>query len=297
MKLHVPLLSAALLLGGAASASAAVLASETFNYADGSLVGQNGGTGWAAAWGTASNPTGSTTGTNNVIGGKLDLTPSPTAAAAIFRDFTNEFGTDGTTIWLTITMLRTGTKDAVGGAPNPPLTSTGPSFVRPLNFALFDKTSTTAQSERLSFGEGTRTSNDSDTFGLLIAGSATNAATVFTNTAIDTEHTALVRIDFGAGNADTAWVWMNPSFTTEPAVGTADATTTGNFTFDRVRPFAGNPNNQTINGVSTAVGGATGTIDNFIIGEFFSDVMPVPEPGSVSLALLALGSLLGRRRR
>ncbi len=293
MKIHFSLFS---LLACATQASAALTVFEGFNYADGNLNTLNGGVGFKNAWGAAVDPVGATgTGIQAVEAGRLRLAGNAAGGAQIFRDLTSEYGTNGTTVWVGLKMIRTGTKDPVGGAPNGALTSTGASFVRPLNFALFDVTSTTAQSERLSFGEGTRTAGDTDTFGLLVSGSATNAATVWSTAPVNADNLAVIRIDFGAGDVDTAWLWINPSLASEPLIGTAGATTTGNFTFDRVRPFAGNPNNQTINGVVTAVQGAEGFIDNFAVGTTFADV--VPEPGAASMSLLALAGLMARRRR
>ncbi len=275
---------------------ATLMVFEGFDYADGSLNTLNGGIGFSTAWGPAVNPNaGVGAGIQNVEAGRLRLVGNAAGGATIYRDLATEYGTDGTTIWIGLSMIRTGTKDPVGGAPNGALTSTGASYVRPLNFALFDVTSPTAQSERLSFGEGTRTSGDTDTFGLLVGGSATNAATVWSTAPVDVDNFAVVRIDFGAANADTAWLWINPSFGSEPATGSAAATTTGNFTFDRVRPFAGNPNNQTINGVVTATLGAEGYVDNFAVGTTFADV--IPEPATGMLAGLSLVGLIARRRR
>ena len=95
----------------------------------------------------------------------------------------------------------------------------------------------------------------------------------------------------------TPGLWVNPSLASEPIIGTAGATTTGNFTFDRIRPFAGNPNNQTINGVAgVPVQGAEGYFDNFAVGTTFADIL-VPEPGAASMSLLALAGLMARRRR
>jgi hypothetical protein len=275
---------------------ATLLVYEGFDYADGNLNTLNGGIGFSNAWGPAVNPAGGVgAGIQNVESGRLRLVGNAAGGATIYRDLATEYGADGTTVWIGLSMIRTGLKDPVGGAPNGGLTSTGASYVRPLNFALFDVTSTTAQSERLSFGEGTRTSGDTDTFGLLVGGSATNAATVWSNAPVDVDNFAVVRIDFGAANVDTAWLWINPAFGSEPATGSAAATTTGNFTFDRVRPFAGNPNNQTINGVVTATLGAEGYIDNFAVGTTFADV--IPEPATGMLAGLSLAGLMARRRR
>lgn len=284
-----------------ATAHGAVLVSEGFSYADGTLVGQNGGTGWGGAWGSLTSPTANATGTNIITSGVYfagDSTGASTTVSNIFRPLAVEYGTDLTSIWITLQMQRLGPQDTPGGAPDGTGTDVnggGTSWVRPQNWALFDVTSTTAQSERLSFGEGTRTSGDTDTFGALVGGSSTNAATVWTTTSVALLNTALIRIDFGAGNVDTATLWMNPA-PGDPTLQTPSATTTGNFTFDRVRPFAGNRNNQTLDGVATPTNAAYGSFDNFMIAESWNDIHPVPEPGSAVLAGLAGLALLRRRR-
>lgn len=296
------LLSACLLGSITSQGHAALLASETFDYADGTLAGQNGGTGWAGAWGSLTLPAANVSGTNNVVAGVLgsgDITGASTATSNIFRAFASEFGADGTTIWLTVQMQRSGPTDTPGGAPDGTGTNVNAgatSWVRPVNLALFDRTSDTAQSERLSFGEGTRTQLDTDTFGLLVGGSATNAATVWTTTPVSNLNTALVRIVYGAANADTATLWMNPAIG-DPALQTPSATTVGDFTFDRIRPFAGNRSNQTIEGVAVPTNAAFGTFDNFKIADTWQDIHPVPEPGVASLGLLGLAAMLRRRRR
>jgi MYXO-CTERM domain-containing protein len=294
-------ISTCALLATATLSNAALLVYEGFNYADGNLTGGNGGIGWNGAWGNVANPAGTASGSNVITSGVYfggDATGANTANSVIFRDLATEYGTDGTTIWISVQMQRLGLLDTPGGAPDgvaPDVNGGGTSWVRPQNWALFDVTSTTAQSERLSFGEGTRTANDTDTFGLLVGGSATNAATVWSAAPVANLNTALVRIQYGAGNVDTATLWMNPA-PGDPALLTPSASTTGNFTFDRVRPFAGNRSNQTIDGVSAARNAAYGSYDEFSIGGDWSDVHPVPEPGTLALAGLAGLALLRRRR-
>lgn len=299
MKLSTLLLPLGLSLSVASHA--AVLVSETFDYADGTLVGQNGGTGWGGAWGSVVNPAGGASGSNVLIGGVYhggDSTGASATTSQIYRNFSTEYGTDGTTIWISIDMQRLGPQDTPGGAPDglaPDVNSGATSWIRPQNWALFDVTSATAQSERLSFGEGTRATGDADAFGMLVGGSVTNAATVWSTAPIGLLNTALIRIAYGAGNVDAATLWMNPT-PGDPALQTPSASTTGNFTFDRVRPFAGGRNNQTVDGVSAPRNAAYGTYDDFYIAENWFDIHAVPEPGTAALAGLAGLALLRRRR-
>jgi len=94
-----------------------------------------------------------------------------------------------------------------------------------------------------------------------------------------------VRIDHGAGNADTAYMWINPSLSAEPDIATAQAQSLGNFTFNRIRPFAGNPNAASENI------GAEGYFDEIRIGETWADVTAAPVPEPSTFAMLALGAL------
>ena len=259
--------------------SGALLAYEGFDYAPGALTGQAGGTGFSTAWGTTpgsaviQSPGMSYDALANT-GGAL-FVDGAAGSVAIFRDFSFSRGAEGTTTWISMLHIRTG---ATGGAFGPGQTV---SYLRPVNLAFFE-----AGSERISLGEGTRNQlpeNDQDVFGVLVGGSAANAATRWTTTPIAQTNLAVMRIDHGVGDVDTAYLWMNPGLGAEPSIATADATTTGDFDFNRVRPFAGNPSAQSGNIA------AQGYLDEFRVGETFLDVTPVPEPST--WALLGLGLL------
>ena len=265
-------------------ASGALAAYEGFDYAAGtSLVGQNGGTGFAGAWGTtggaATIQSPGMTYDSLVTSGNGLFVDGSAGSVAIFRDLVSPRGADGTTTWISLTHVRTGPE---GGTASP---TGGPSYLRPVNLALFD-----AGTERFALGEGTRTTGDEDVWGIVARGSVSNPATVWTDDTIEVDSFALLRIDHGVGDVDTAYLWINPSLLLEPSTLTADATTTTNFTFNRIRPFAGNPS-----GVNPA---AQGLIDEIRIGDTFFDVAPVPEPSTY--ALLGMGALafaFGFRRR
>ena len=279
-------------------ANAALIAYEGFSYAPGSsLVGQSGGVGFQNAWWStgaiASNrvdyPGTSYAGTSS-HGGKLYAIGVGSGSLVAYRDLATTVGTDGTTAWLSVMAVRTGGKSSTNGVGG------GATYVRAMNMALFEAPtpgSTSSQSERLSPGEGTRdtaaTRPDTDCWQLLVGGSAANAATVTTTAPVDVLSLLLLRIDYGVGNADRAYMWVNPSLAAEPNIADAAATTTGNFTFNRLRPFAGNPNTSSQNIA------AEGYFDEIRIGTGWMDV--IPEPSALAILSLGLVGLCFRRSR
>jgi hypothetical protein len=259
--------------------AAGLVVYEGFDYPTGSaLAGQNGGTGFAGAWGSSAGlhqiqAPGLNYMGQPAVGGRLYLDATP-GQVGIFRDFSAARGADGTTTWMSLISQRTG---PTGGTFGP---NSSASYLRPLNFALFE-----AGTERLALGEGTRNSGislpDTDVWGLVVGGNVNNTATSWTTAPLANESLALVRIDHGVGNVDTAYMWINPDITAEPDIATAMAMATGNFGFNRIRPFAGNASAQSGNIA------AQGYFDEFRVGDSWSAVI-VPEP-----APMALMSLVG----
>jgi hypothetical protein len=267
-------------------ANAALLAYEGFDYAAGSaLTGQAGGFGFLTPWGASPGTAvihspGMSYDSVQVSGNRLYVQGTASGSVAIFRDLAAPRGADGTTTWISLMGVRFGQATSTNGPGG------SPSLVRPVNLSLFE-----IGSERLALGEGTRTTvisrPDTDVWGLVVAGQVDNAQTDWTTDSLLVDSFALVRIDHGAGNVDTAYMWINPSLAAEPDIATAEAQSTGNFTFNRIRPFAGNPNTAS-QGV-----GAEGHLDEFRIGETWADVVlsaPIPEPST--FAMLGLGALL-----
>jgi hypothetical protein len=268
---------------------AALLAYEPYAYADGAdLSLQAGGSGWATSWGDATGDTavagsldyvdamGNTLITSGNLGhyqgGLTSATGATNQTTQSFRDLPALRGADGTTTWLSFVGLRLGEK-----------TGTPPTWQRAANFSLFEGTT-----ERLAIGEGTNRAED--TWSLVPAGGAGNTRA----SAVPFEQQSLIvlRIDHLAGN-DNAYLFVNPILGVEPNIATADTNSLGafSFSFNRVRPFAGN--------MQTGHLPAIVAFDEVRIGDTYGDVTPfIPEPSTWALVVLAAaGGLIWKRRR
>ncbi|BDS07889.1 hypothetical protein NT6N_29290 [Oceaniferula spumae] len=104
MKFHIPILS----LLAASSALAVTVVTENFNYADGSLAGFNGGSGWSGAWG-ATDSTTDPVSQFNIVSGEAIYTgyQGPTQEIVTqSRAFTDSYTIDvNTTLTLTFDII------------------------------------------------------------------------------------------------------------------------------------------------------------------------------------------------
>jgi hypothetical protein len=106
----------------------------------------------------------------------------------------------------------------------------------------------------------------------------------------------LLKISYGAADADTAQLWVNPNLSLgEAGLGPAAATIASDvLTFNGIRLTAGGSQNG-------GVAAASGTLDELRVGDTFADVTPTTAPVPEPTALTALGmgtlALLSRRRR
>lgn len=280
-------------------ARAYLLAYEGFDYAAGSdLTGMNGGFGWTTPWGINSsgatiagaNPgdtaaAGSLTyidSLNHMLytSGNSAFYTGSAGTSSPFRDFFGNTGEEGTTIWVSFLAQRVGPTTNNTGTPFNPYPRAG-------NVSLFD-----GNSERLAIGNASGAV--SNKFALLPAGSGGNIR-ASTND-YSTLSLAVVRIDYGPTNNDTAYLFINPTLGIEPSTSTASASTNNfNFTFLRVRPFAG------ANDAANSRPYADLKVDEIRIGTTWQDVTPfitiVPEPSVITIAGLgALGVWLRSRR-
>ena len=256
------------LVAWAVQANAGLIAYEGFDYTGGaSLNLQNGGSGFSSAWTNDSSAVvnvsapGFTYDGLPTVGNSV-LVTGTTVTANSYRYLSSTLGTDSTTVWMSLIGQRVNNGSA-----------------RYFNFALFN-----GGTEGLAVGEPSNRPEDLWSLRVNATGAMSNSTA-----SIYSQAFLLVRIDFGASNSDTVWMWANPDLSLgEPAVGTAEAYLTGqNLTFNRLRLSAGNYNSGTNPE-------AIGYFDEFRLGDTYLDV--IPEPATGLLAAVGLAFLAVRRR-
>lgn len=248
------------------SASATLLFYEGFDYPPGSLAGQDGGIGFTSAWNTGtvvSNGLSYTDANNDtlVVSGRAYGASSGTR----FRSISNALSdaTSGT-FWMTF-LLR---PDAAGSGLYGGL-------------SLFD-----GSTENLFIGDvvsGTVNSNRYRLQSYSPTSSAATSSQTQTNWAPDQTDFIAVRLDLSASNeSDNIYMWVNPLLGTEPDISAALLSRTNrNARATRIRL-----------GHNFAV-----TMDELRFGTTWSDVAPIPEPGTFWLIALSMGGTLVWRRR
>lgn len=285
------------------STHAQLIAYEGFDYPAGSdLSTLNGGIGWATPWGTNSSGTtlsGNAAGDwitgsslsymdafgNSLVtsGNSLFLTGT-NGTSQPFRTLSTTIGTNGGTAWVSFMAYRS------GPTTNNTLQTFNP-YPRGANVSFY-----TNNSERIAIGNASAAI--SNNFSIVPAGSGGNAQ----QSGYDYSDLSLVvlRFDYaepGAPNTnDAVYMFINPTLGVEPTLAEAVVSTNNwfDFTFNRVRPFAGgNAANQPYAELS---------VDELRVGTTFADVTPftpVPEPSIFALGgagILAFAWALRRRR-
>ena len=248
-----------IMLSVSGTSRAELITYEGFDYAVGNLVGANGGTGWGGAWRDGAGTRTVASQSLAYSAGGADLLTSGnravigvTSFANVVRNFSQSFGTDGTTIWMS--MLVRGSKNLSG-------------------FQLANGSDGGDGSYKL------QASGANGTWQTRVG--TTNQSTTV---AVNQVSLALLRITFQPGN-DAIDLWLNPpSLVSEASLGSPTNTRTGNFAFDRIR----------LNGGSNATGTVDAEFDEIRLGTSFPSVVPVPEPGTAILGLLALAVLAAR---
>ena len=262
-----------------ASIRAAILAYEPFTNAPGTeLIGSADGLGFNGAWQNYSSSQGTATNTSSSLNytdglGRVLVT---SGGAGFFQGLTTannsmqpirlfnfSRGTDGTTTWISFLAVRQGPTVA-GNNPYP----RGANLPHDLN---------SGNVQKLAIGNSTGAATN--TVGLIPTGSAGNlkrSEVIFSQTNL-----IVVRVDHIAGANDNAYLFLNPTLGVEPALAEADTNTLGgfDFTFDRVRVFAGGQDNANSRPYAELI------IDEYRLGEYYVDVTPyVGSPGPAPLA-------------
>jgi hypothetical protein len=265
----VVIVSASLIAG---PARATLLADEPFAYPEGTLTGANGGTGWNGGWTASGNGVAQVLATGLTYtdaqgnelatsGGSVLISAPNSNTAQFFRLTSATIGAnDGETTWWSFIGQRVGTYG-----------TDEENLARAASLQLHNTTQGT--NERLAVGKGTTTAPSPSGWGMLHTGNAVNS--VYTNESQLQQSFVVVRIDH-VGDAtvqDNAWIWINPSLDQQPDTAMADASlpgtlgTSADFSFNRIRAFAGN---------TTAAGPfATFALDEMRFGTTYSDVAPI----------------------
>ena len=249
-------------------AQAQMLSHDSFSYAAGStLAGQNGGTGFGAAY--TANGAGLTTAaaglTYTDANGKTLPAAGNAAAlaggnAGVFRTLSSTLGGGNGTVWVSFLEQVNGTTGYAG-------------------LSLFTGTGGT---EHVFFGSG-------GAGGLpAINLESTGPGTGTGETALTTTGFVVAELQFGTaaagGSGVTVRLFDNPTLGTQPATANLTESNATSFTFDTIRIQSGSD---------------TGSVDEVRLGDTFADVAPVPEPTTTALSLLGGAGMLGfiiRRR-
>jgi len=242
-------------------ALAAQFASEPFNYPAGTLIGQNGGSGFAGAWtgsgGGVFSPGLSYPGYN--AAGNAAFTPGSDSGA--FRQLTGAQGVGDLNVAYIAFLIQ---------APD----ATDPDYA---GLSLMQ-----GGTEELFIGKRF----GQTTYGVERSGTAVAAnSTVQSNTAT---HLLITQIVFGSGSSpgnERILFYVDPTLNAGPIFPSFTLPDVPSFTFDTIRIQSGN-SAQSYN------------FDDIRMGTALSDVVStVPEPASFSLLAGAVTALIGRRRR
>lgn len=243
----------------AARISGGLVAYEGFDYTDNTdLSNQSGGIGWPGGWSSTSGdtaPEGSLSyvdalGNSLVTSGNKGFYTGADGTARTFRSLPSARGEDGTTTWISLVAIRIG----------PTADENQNIYPRSANISLYS-----GDSEQLAIGNSTGAPEN--TWALIPNGRIENIQS--SSASYDQLTFVIVRIDHWAGN-DSAYLFINTTLGSEPNIAEAAATSlrTFDYSFDRVRPFAGNsqPNNSRPH--------AELLLDEIRIGDAYQDVTP-----------------------
>jgi hypothetical protein len=261
---------------------AALIAYEGFNYADATaLNGLAGGTGWSDAWTAVPGTGGAAVAQSPGAAYPLLITEGNKAfiqrTNQAFRPLTaGILGTGATadeTIWVSFIGQRTGANN-----------------VRLFRVGFYE--ASTANDPKFLVGEG---NNDAaDIWNMRFTGADLTGANPITSAVpITTQSLLLMKIDYNSAGADDMTMWINPDLSLGEPTNVSPSfvgSSIGEFdlAFSVVSMRAG-----TLSGGNEG----QGFYDEIRIGTTFADVTPIPEPGSMILALFGLSSVFAVARR
>lgn len=252
-------------------AKATLLYYEGFDYSAGTLSGQNGGTGFSSAWGTAGSggsvnvqSSSLSFGNLSTSGGKAYLQATGSGGATITRNLNSTFST-GTVYLSFLTNLDDGNRYfglALDNSGNEMFLTGKPTTYGSLgNWSL---------------------SNSSN-----IPGSPVSSGQAVV---LDTTVLMVLRIDFNAsGNQERIRLYVNPTLGSEPVAANADVITTNSISVNQIRLTAG----YFVSGSPSSLG----WVDEVRLGDSYASVTPVPEPSTWMLLGLGAAVMVFRARR
>ncbi len=245
-----------LFVAACGTSEAAIIFEETFSYPAGDLAGNaNDGVNWVTNVGGSGNSV-------TPDGIASQTTASTRASIALSGAVSSQIGVDNSTIYVSF-------EHQLGTAG----TGNDPSQIVEIWRGSQSDNNTV-------FSFGTDRNGDAPDYGLLIDKNSGGAIGLDVGTADTDTHLVVMRIDYGAGDADNVTIYLDPG-ASEPAVGDGSAAFT-NLAFNRI-------------GFGSFQGGSQ-NLDNFLIGTTYSDVVAIPEPSAVLLACASIGLMVARRR-
>lgn len=248
-------LASVCVIGVVTSASAAVV--ESFDYAEGSLNGLNGGTGWGGAWGNSAYTITTPGLTYPGISDSGNKATSGSNSGTLFRGVSDTFGTEGTSWYVSFIGQKLTADDAS----------------RFFGVALYN-----------SGGEAVLIGQSSGAPNWGIAKGPTVSSSVVSS---QTEALLVARIDSKPGNDDIT-LWVNPDLSQPEAANLPSAALNGILDVDiltSIRMGGGGANSSQVASVHT--------LDELRID---SSSPFVPEPASLALLGLAMPMFALRRR-
>lgn len=275
-----------LLLAGTRPLSATLLVYEPFSYTPGSQVnGQSGGIGFGSnSW--EQDPAvnviqpGSLENGSQLTQGNSLLLDSSSGGSSVLRKFNVINGVSGTTTWASFLLHQTRI-NPLGLVPGNNALLRLSTGIRELEIGAY---SDPLNNNQLTFAM--RTYYDTD----LVPFSVEKLTFSNVICEVGITYSVVFSIDWEPGaELETVRLYLNPSSTPDES----EALIT-----DTVRLGTISGSYQRINtlGLGQSISGNGWIYDEIRIGTTFADVMPVPEPSTAVLVLLALGGMAWRRR-